>query len=158
MPVTRTHARYIERLKMLHERLKSDILSARKEGRGLVATRLQTMLAEAQRYAKDEMREVTDEDVARAAEKFVKGIDKTIEMMEDRAKIAEITIERSLYMDFIPEDPLMSMSLSQLVEHFMSENPGAPINKVGGLVMKTTKGKYRMDEVWAAIKEIENGN
>ena len=136
------------------EYIRSEIRRARVEVQPVRLTRLQTLLADAQAAAKNEMREVTEEDVSKSAEKFIKNIDKTLDISMDASKelICSLIVEKISYEDFVITDPLAELSLSELVAHFKAENKGAHEKKIAGLVMKTTKGKYQMSEVLAEVQ------
>ena len=137
------------------EYIRSEIIRSRKEGKTVRVTRLQTLLADAMQVAKNELRDITEEDVSKSAEKFIKNIDKTLELSTGASPevISSLIVEKISYEDFVITDPLAELSLSELVAHFKAENEGAHEKKIAGLVMKTTKGKYQMPEVLAEVQK-----
>jgi regulator of sirC expression with transglutaminase-like and TPR domain len=66
----------------LYEKISKDALAARKSGNRLKATLLTTVISESTRFAKDELREVQDNDIARAIKYFVKNLNKSLEIKE----------------------------------------------------------------------------
>jgi len=132
--------------------LKQHIRGARVLRETDIAIKLNTVLSEAQAIAKAELRELTEDDVSKTAEKFIRNLRKTLDVVTDPVVEASIFEEIELYHDYVIVDPLASLSLIELIEHFSAENENAHEKKIAGLVMRTTKGKYKMDEVLEAIR------
>lgn len=136
------------------EYIRSEIRRARVEVQPVRLTRLQTLLADAQAVAKNEMREVTEEDVSKSAEKFIKNIDKTIDISVDASKevICSLIVEKISYEDFVIENPFDSLSLEDCIEKSKEGLLEYNNQALAGVVMRNTKGRFKFPEVLEAIK------
>ena len=127
-------------------KLKADVLEARKS-RSPDAIKLQTLLAEAEAVAKNEMRDVTDADVYKTTEKFIKGVDKNVEADPNGPHVHNFLVERTMYMEYAEPDPFSGMSVEQVIVALKAT--GQPVNI--GTVMKAGKGRFNVNDVKAAL-------
>jgi Asp-tRNA(Asn)/Glu-tRNA(Gln) amidotransferase B subunit len=132
----------------LYEKISKDALAARKSGNRLKATLLTTVISEATRFAKDELREVQDNDIARAIKYFVKNLNKSLEIKETEKEKNELEILH----EYVVENKLPTMQ--EAVAVVLKNNSGSPINKLVGLVMKEVKGTANPTKVKEYIEEI----
>ena len=89
---------------LLLDRIKEDQLTARKARDTIKATLLTTLLGEAKRPGEDDgKRPSTDDEVSKVITKFLKGVNETIALVTDEAKLAELKFEASVYQAYLPE-------------------------------------------------------
>jgi hypothetical protein len=134
------------------EYIRSEINHARKEGRNLRAVRLQTLLADAMTTAKNELRDVTEADVSKSAEKFIKGVEKTQEVATDPEMVASLICEKISYEEFVIANPFDDLSLDQCIEKSKEGLREYNAQALAGVVMRNTKGRFKFPEVLEAIK------
>jgi Asp-tRNA(Asn)/Glu-tRNA(Gln) amidotransferase B subunit len=134
----------------LYAKIAKDNLDARKSGDKLKATLLTTVISEATRFAKDELREVQDKDIAKAIKYFVKNLNKSLEIKETDKEKKELHI----LSEYVVEEKLPTME--EAITKVMAENPDAPAKKLIGLVMRETKGTANAESVKERIEEMVN--
>lgn len=93
---------------MLIQNIKAAQLEARRAKDALKAASLTTLIGEVEALAKNELREVRDEDVLAVTRKFIKNINETLAALQKDAsgnndKIQAFETEKQLYGQFLPQ-------------------------------------------------------
>lgn len=127
--------------------LKQAINAARRDKNYPNLARLQTLMGEAQAVAKNEQRDVTDEDVSRTAEKFIKGVQKNIELSKGTETTYKLIIEVRQYEEYVLSDPFDNLTVAETIALLTEQ--GQPVNV--GSVMKAGKGRFNVQDVKAAL-------
>lgn len=123
------------------ETLKADLLKARKEKNAVTSALLTTLLSDIQKKAKDELREVTNDDFLSTIKKFVKGVNQAI---EDCAKVGrdstQLKIELAILMEYLPKQLEAESLKGEIYKIIVGlEDQSA---KAMGTVMKELKAKF----------------
>jgi uncharacterized protein len=121
---------------MLIEQLKSDNLTARKQGQTLTATLLTTLYAEAAMVGKNAgNRESTDDEVTAVIRKFLKNNLEAQAVIKDPARLEVLTAEAALLERYLPQ-----MATEEDVRAFIAQHVAALPEKspkaMGGLMAK----------------------
>ena len=125
-------------------KLKADVLAARKAQNFATLALLQTLIGEASKVAKDQRRDLNDADVSKTAEKFIKSVDQNIKLTGSNS---ESTAERDLYSRYVEADPFDGLDISEVI--ILLTDRGDPVNV--GTVMKAGKGRFNVADVKAAL-------
>lgn len=93
---------------MLIQNIKAAQLNARRAKDSVTAASLTTLIGEVETNAKNEMRDVTDDDVLKVTRKFIKNINDTLAALSSKPdansdKIAAFQQEKALYEQFLPQ-------------------------------------------------------
>lgn len=93
---------------MLIQKIKAAQLEARRAKDAFKAASLTTLIGEVEALAKNELREVRDEDVLAVTRKFIKNINETLAALQKDAsgnneKIQAFETEKQLYGQFLPQ-------------------------------------------------------
>lgn len=98
---------------MIIEKLKADSLTARKS-KSPMASLLTTVVSDCQMIAKNENREVTDEDCIKVIRKFLKGVEEMIQKTESEQFIQEKVLLES----YLPRQ----LSADEITDIIQAEN------------------------------------
>lgn len=122
----------------LMTQLKTDQLQARKDRDTVKATLLTTLIGEAATIGKnDGNRETNDQEVIQVVKKFIKGMDETLAILNQRGDqntAQAVELEKSILAAYLPQQ----MSAEQIKDAL--EKSGLTLNK--GVCMKYLKDNF----------------
>lgn len=90
---------------MIFEKMKADALLARKN-KNAIASLLTTVISDCQMLAKNEQRDVVDEDCVKVIRKFLKGIDEMIQKTDSEQFVMEKVFLESYLPKQLSEDEM----------------------------------------------------
>ncbi len=124
----------------LLEQIKKDQFEARKAKEALKATLLTTLFAEAAIVGKnDGNRETTDDEVVKVIQKFLKGVNETIEFVtkaNNTEALAVAKAEKAILESYLP-----AMASADEIEAEVGNLVGEGLNSMGA-IMKALKEKF----------------
>lgn len=124
---------------MINE-IKKQCLEARKKGDKLKALLLNTLIAEIEKKAKDELKEVSNETVFETIGKFIKDLNRSLEVLKEADRIEQAATEKLILQSFLPKQ-LSDSELKETIEKILKDNNLAG-KAAMGVVMKTLREKY----------------
>ena len=136
----------------LLEQIKADQLAARKNRDAIKSTLLTTLLGEAKRPGEDDgKRPSTDDEVSKVITKFLKGVNETIALVNDEAKLVELKFESSVYQAYLPE-----RIEGEVLKAYIRDIVASAENLSIGSVMAELKKKVTFEgkEATGYIKEL----
>ena len=123
----------------LLEQIKKDQFEARKNKESLKATLLTTLFSEAAMKGKNAGRETTDEETVQVIQKFLKGINETIEYVtkvNNSEALATVTAEKAILEAYLPK-----MASADELEQAVGGLVASGLNNMGA-IMKALKEKF----------------
>jgi uncharacterized protein YqeY len=118
----------------LETQIRQDALAARRASDRVRSNLLTTLLAEAERRAKDELRALNDEDLRATLRYFLKNLERSIAARPSPEAQAEVEMLRR----YLPMETLPTME--EAVEQVLAENRNMPVKRLVGLVMRARRG------------------
>lgn len=134
----------------LLQRIKSDQVQARKNRDKPVADALTTLLGEASPSGTES---VTDEQVQKVVEKFVKNLQQMIELTTDAQKQYNMENEIALYKQYLPKQ-IEGFELEELVVNLITYDHCDNIGKVMKALNDNYKGQFNGKEASMIAKRL----
>lgn len=126
----------------LLEQIRQDQIAARKARLTVKTAVLTTLLSEASNVGlNDGKRDSTDAEVIAVAKKFIKGIDESLDVVQDEDRRLDLEFERTVISEYLPAQ-LDEAALRTIVRDIVEDLGGNPSPKMMGMVMKTLKDVY----------------
>lgn len=138
---------------MLIERIKSDLLTARKNRATVATNSLTALVGEAVMVGKNSgNRDSTDEEVCTVVRKFIKNLEETRRNLTAHNKATDVCDEElKIISQYLPKQ-LACDELKDAIVKIVLENPGANL----GLVMRVLKEQYSGLYDGKAASELAN--
>jgi uncharacterized protein YqeY len=126
--------KFLENFKMTTlDTIKKQQLAARKARQTATATILTTLIGEIESFGKNQQREVTELEQVNFVKKFLKGVNDTIALVKDEAKLAELEAEKTIYEQFLPKQ-LTGDELKAVIDKIILENNITTMREMGKVV------------------------
>ena len=120
--------------------IKSAQLTARKNKDKLKAGVLTSLMSEVAIIGKNQgIDETLDDDAIKVVKKFTKGVNETINLVNDSTKLAELNAELEIYVEFLPKQ-MSEDELKTAIAQMMKGKEKSP--KLMGMLMGTLKKEY----------------
>lgn len=139
---------------MTLEKIKADILQARKDKDSVRANVLNTMIADICRDTK----EPSDEQVEKGIKKFLKSIEKSIDFCKDSGVVTDIgdklQAEQKIVLEYAPDfEKVTASDFKTVVDSLFENNPAQNAGWFVGQTMKAMQGKANPNAVKEYVME-----
>lgn len=95
----------------------------------------------------------TDDQCVTVLKRFCEKIDETVGLISDAAKIEALKAEKAIYEQFIPKQ-LSELELTEIVNAFITSNPGAKVGQIMGYLKANYVGLYDGNKASTIVKSV----
>lgn len=127
---------------MLIEQIQKDTLAARKAGDTVRSSLLITLFSEASMVGKNAGNRVTtDQETIAVVRKFLKGVDESLAVVKDQARVAALKVEKEVLTSYLPVQ-MNDEQITEALEKILADKGIAREAKSMGLLMKELKAQH----------------